>query len=518
MNTSLREVEVLALDVQASGARPPGGFVLELGWARAAATTPGPVVESRVVHPPEGGELPRRVERVTGLGAEDLAGGIEARDAWSEVQSVARALQPARDGGGCPTVIHFARYERPHLRWLDRLVERPVPLRILCTHEIARRLLPELPRRGLRAVAGYFGHPVGEMRRSEHHVAATVAVWRAVVERLEHVGVTTLGELERWTEETAPPRNGRRSFPMPERARSALPAQPGVYRMLDGGGRVLYVGKAASLRQRVRSYFQPSAAHAEHILEMLCQARDVATTVTGSAVEAALEEADAIKRLAPPYNKALRASDREVVFGSRDLRSFAPRPDDTHRLGPLPDGAVWEAMAALHDDDVEPAEALALGTGRAPSGEIFGEGLARFRTTLGDSTPVAFGARVWAETHARDAEDDEDDEPTDATPELTLELQYAPGAERFSPARVEARLAELVARASQLVRRGGVAVRALGRRALVGPRCAAHRARLDPLATRHDRRGPDVAAAAELRPAPRGLRPRDLRPHGRADP
>ena len=47
------------------------------------------------------------------------------------------------------------------------------PLDIVCTHDIARRLFPDLPRRSLRALAGYLGRGVGVLRRSADHVEAT---------------------------------------------------------------------------------------------------------------------------------------------------------------------------------------------------------------------------------------------------------------------------------------------------------------------------------------------------------
>ena len=72
----------------------------------------------------------------------------------------------------CPTVIHFARFEKPFLKDFHQKndPESPFPFQIICTHEIAVRLLPDLPRRGLRAIAGYFGHSMPELRRSADHV------------------------------------------------------------------------------------------------------------------------------------------------------------------------------------------------------------------------------------------------------------------------------------------------------------------------------------------------------------
>jgi len=106
--------------------------------------------------------------------------------------------------------------------------------------------------------------------------------------------------------------------------------------MLRSNGDLLYVGKASSLRRRVNSYFQRRRRTAEHILEMLTQARTLEFTVTPTRLEAALLEADEIGMLSPPYNVALRQRDRDLVFTSRDFRRISDKPLIRSDLGPLP--------------------------------------------------------------------------------------------------------------------------------------------------------------------------------------
>ena len=344
MNQKLATLPVVLVYFQTTGANPRQRHLIELAWARIHAA---PVVH--LVRLPRGNTVPAPIARLTGIRDQDLrTRGLSRPSLWARFRAdVYGEANPAAPP--IWTVAHFARFEEGFLEELHTAFEgsAPFPLRFLCTHQIARRLLPDLPRRGLHALAGYFGTPLTERKRARDHLEATMVVWRGLVRLLaETENVTTLDDLLGFLKRRPPARGTRYRYPLPRERRLALSERPGVYRFLSGSGDVLYVGKATSLRHRVNSYYRKRRA-ADRLLELVSQARDVSVTETGSALEAALLETDEIKRLDPPYNRALRDRGRTLHYLSPNLASVTPNAAPDHPLGPVPMADLGYQLLAL---------------------------------------------------------------------------------------------------------------------------------------------------------------------------
>jgi len=115
----------------------------------------------------------------------------------------------------------------------------------------------------------------------------------------------------------------------------SLPAKPGVYLFRDADGDVLYVGKAKSLRSRVRSYFQRTTDGRPQIQSLPARVDDVEVIVTGSEVEALHLEQNLVKRHRPPFNVRLR-DDKSFPYIAVTVEDEYPRvmfTRERHRPG-----------------------------------------------------------------------------------------------------------------------------------------------------------------------------------------
>jgi len=356
MTMNLEDLIVLFLDCQTTGANPQKGDVIEIGWARSDTflyeEKPQQKMETYFVKAPREQIIPKRIQTVTGICQENIASGMSAGEVWQKLVTTAEDIAQLDDMETCPVIIHYAKFEEPFLRDLHEHhgSRRDFPLNIICTHEIARRLFPALPRRGIRALAGYYGYSVQEQRRCRNHIVATAVIWRELIKSLKkEYTVHTFEQLVKWLKEMPIHVHFYRAYPMGARERRHLPDKPGVYRMLRSNGDVLYVGKATSIRKRVNGYFRKRTRHAEHILEMLSQAKQLDITETGSALEAAILESDEIKQYVPPYNIALKKRQRGIWFCTSDFKKWNTTPSIKYCIGPFASKIPAQQLAAIRD-------------------------------------------------------------------------------------------------------------------------------------------------------------------------
>ena len=136
----------------------------------------------------------------------------------------------------------------------------------------------------------------------------------------------------------------------------ALPDSPGVYRWKDKDGRIIYVGKAKNLKNRVRSYVREDKNRSPKVAAMIRHADDLDITMTGSEMEALILECNLIKEMHPKYNISLRddksypyvkittGDEWPRIFVTRNIR----RDDHAKYYGPFTDvGSLRKTLSVL---------------------------------------------------------------------------------------------------------------------------------------------------------------------------
>lgn len=135
-----------------------------------------------------------------------------------------------------------------------------------------------------------------------------------------------------------------------QQALAVLPDKPGVYLMHDAHGKVIYVGKAVVLKNRVRSYFRNLASHTPKVKAMVEKIAEIETIVTSSEVEALILECNLIKKYRPRYNIMLK-DDKTYPFLKVTTNEDFPRIYVTRRQ--MRDGAKYYGpyadVGAMHD-------------------------------------------------------------------------------------------------------------------------------------------------------------------------
>ncbi len=136
---------------------------------------------------------------------------------------------------------------------------------------------------------------------------------------------------------------------------SQLPDSPGVYLHKDKAGRVLYVGKARSLKSRVRSYFQQGATHSPRIAWMVSRVNDIEVFLVGSNLEALILECNLIKKYRPYFNVKYRDDKRYPLLEITTSEAYPKirvvrqaRNSKNRYFGPYPDaGAMRRTLKVI---------------------------------------------------------------------------------------------------------------------------------------------------------------------------
>ncbi|MEZ4531983.1 MAG: exonuclease domain-containing protein [Thermomicrobiales bacterium] len=308
--------DFVALDVETTGLRPASHRVIEIGMIRYSAGEP--IERYQALFDPER-KLPAYITKLTGIRDADLRGQDRFGDhALEIVEFVGDALIVGHNVG---FDIGFVNAELRHAGQMPLVNDR------VDTMALAMRYLPELRRASLDKVASALGLAPRRLHRAEGDadLAARVALMLFRI-AAEH-GDGSLDQLKASSRlPEVKPRDGigRGRALLDADYLKSLPSKPGCYLMLDANRRVIYVGKAKNLRDRVSSYYSQPLGYTRKMDGLLESISTIEVSVVGSELEALLLESQLIKRYQPKYNKIMR-SHEQYPFIKIDFASPWPR-------------------------------------------------------------------------------------------------------------------------------------------------------------------------------------------------
>ncbi len=189
----------------------------------------------------------------------------------------------------------------------------------LCLQYLTKKLLPNLHSKSLNDVAAFFKLPIMDTRRTEEEVGAIADIFSRYKELLKEQGLDTLEEIVEFQYPNIEYVDFS-NYAFDKGFLWAIPQKPGVYKMKDKLGGIIYVGKAKNLRARVSSYFWNTADRLQKITDLLRTVHSIEYEVTGSELSALLMEYRLIKQYQPGLNQQLEVHERTARYGR--LKNF----------------------------------------------------------------------------------------------------------------------------------------------------------------------------------------------------
>lgn len=331
LGTPLSEVTFVVVDLETTGSAPGTDAITEIGAVKMRG---GELLGTfdTLVNP--GVPIPPTITVLTGITEAMVLPAPRIEEVLPAFCEFAR---------GTVLVGHNLRFDTGFLDAALTAHDRPrLSHRRVDTLALARRLVrDEVPNLRLGTLADHFRTTVRPVHRAWSDAAATAEVLHALLERAAAYGVLGLDDLLALPRMRAHPSAAKLTLT------ARLPRAPGVYCFRDREGRVLYVGKATNLRDRVRSYF--ASDDRRKVPQLLREVAGIDHRVCRDAFEAEVREGRLIRELQPRFNRRGKGTPRAHWLRLSDERF--PRlvvsrvaPADGSGLGPFRSSASAHAV------------------------------------------------------------------------------------------------------------------------------------------------------------------------------
>ena len=281
----LADVAFVALDLETTGARPGPCKITEIGAVRLEGFKEVRQFTT-LVNPMR--PIPPFITRITGITQKMVADAPRIEEVLPELLAFLE---------GAVLVAHNAPFDVGFLNYeLSRLVGWRLGEGAIDTLPLARAVAPGLPNYRLGTIAEAFGAPVAACHRALADAQAVSHVFVTLAERLQEQGISRLSEVRALVTPAA--RLTLEKLPLTR----GLPRRPGTYRFVDRDGTVLYVGKADSLGDKVRSHFFFSSNLNRPMREILTRVERIDWEEALTPLEAVAQEQRLILEYGPPCN------------------------------------------------------------------------------------------------------------------------------------------------------------------------------------------------------------------------
>ena len=293
-STLLKEAEFSVLDVETTGLSAKNNRVIEIGIVKVKNLK---IADKYTTLINPGCDIPYFITQFTGISNSDVAYSPGFYDTAEEIEefignSIVSGHNLSFDEG-------FLSYE------FIRNGFEPLSNLSVCTLKLSRKIFPSLKSKSLGSVSEYLGIKNRDSHRALSDAEATAQILIKLLRKLsKENGIKTIQQLLEFQSSVVP---SNQIIKLPKDIHDSLyslPDTPGVYYFLNKKNEIIYIGKAKSLKDRVRSYF--AATTVGKPKKIVKQAAKIKTEITNSELTALLLEAESIKLINPRHNRQLK--------------------------------------------------------------------------------------------------------------------------------------------------------------------------------------------------------------------
>lgn len=291
---SLKETEFSVLDVETTGLSARNNRIIEIGIVKVKNLK---ITDKFTTLINPGCEIPYFITQFTGIANDDVQYSPSFYDTAEDIEEFI---------GNSIICGHNLSFDEGFLRYeFIRNGYEPLSNLNVCTLKLSRKIFPALKSKSLGSVTQFLKIKNRDSHRALSDAEATAQILIKLIKKLsKEKGIKTLQQLLEF-ESSVVVSNQFNKLPK-ELSESlySLPDEPGVYYFLNKKDEIIYIGKAKSLRERVKSYFASTTIGKQK--KIVKQAAKIKTEITNSELTALLLEAESIKLINPKHNRQLK--------------------------------------------------------------------------------------------------------------------------------------------------------------------------------------------------------------------